>query len=145
MTEQRVNDTRAKRLRARLRGEQRPCHICNGEIDYGAHHHSPHAFQLDHLWQVALGGPEYDYANAGASHRSCNRQRSDKVDAVTIATAAHYGVTIEPDERARRPRRYQTSERTCTTPDGQHCTRCNGVHNPEPRVGFVTSRKWWSA
>ncbi|MFT9536217.1 HNH endonuclease [Mycobacteroides abscessus subsp. abscessus] len=142
ITEQRVNDTRSKRLRARLRGEQRPCHICNGEIDYGAHHHHPKSFQLDHLWQVALGGPEYDYANVGASHRFCNRQRSDKVDAVTIATAAKYGVTIEPDHTPRRPRRYRTSERTCTTPDGQHCTDCNGVHTGST---FVTSRNWWTA
>ncbi|MDB2193342.1 hypothetical protein [Mycobacteroides abscessus] len=141
MTEPRVNDTRAKRLRARLRGEQRPCHICGGDIDYGAHHHSPHAFQLDHLWQVALGGPEYEYSNAGASHRACNRQRSDKVDHITIAAAARHGVTIEPDERARRRRGPQPTERTCGTPDGQHCTGCNGTHTGST---FVTARNWWS-
>ncbi|KMO82299.1 hypothetical protein [Mycolicibacterium chlorophenolicum] len=27
-------------------------------------------------------------------------------------------------------------------PDGDHCTRCNGVHNPQPGVTFVTSRTW---
>ncbi|WP_155771490.1 hypothetical protein [Mycobacterium asiaticum] len=30
-------------------------------------------------------------------------------------------------------------------PDGQHCTRCNGVHNPRPGVTFVTSRTWGTA
>ncbi|CPS10240.1 HNH endonuclease [Mycobacteroides abscessus] len=139
MTEQRVNDTRAKRLRARIRGEYRTCHICGGDIDYSAHHHNPNSFQLDHLWQVALGGPEYEYSNAGASHRACNRRRSDKVDHITIATAAMYGVTIEPDDRPRRP---QPVERTCGTADGQRCTGCNGVHTGST---FVTSRNWWTA
>ena len=27
-------------------------------------------------------------------------------------------------------------------PDGQHCTRCNGIHNPYPGCTFVTSRTW---
>lgn len=30
-------------------------------------------------------------------------------------------------------------------PDGQHCNRCNGVHNPEAGVTFVTSRTWGPA
>jgi hypothetical protein len=27
-------------------------------------------------------------------------------------------------------------------PDGQICDRCQGTHNPQPGVTFVTSRKW---
>lgn len=137
--EPRVNDIRAKRLRSRVRAEGRPCHICAGAIDYAAHHHNPNSFQLDHLWQIAHGGPAYDYDNAGASHRSCNRWRSDKIDATTIATAARYGIDLDPAQ----PRRPRHGQRACTTPDGQICKDCNGTHNPQPRVGFVTSRKWW--
>ncbi|WP_100522668.1 HNH endonuclease [Mycobacteroides abscessus] len=143
MTETRVNDTRSKRLRARIRAEQRPCHICLKPIDYAAHHHNPNSFQLDHLWQIAHGGPAYEYDNAGASHRLCNRWRSDKIDATTIAVAARYGVDLEPAQGRRR--HHQDDQRTCSTPDGQPCSECRGaIHNPAPRVTFVTGRNWWA-
>ena len=38
-----------------------------------------------------------------------------------------------------------TNEHTSHAPDGQHCTRCNGVHNPRPGVTFETSRTWGPA
>ncbi len=141
MTEPRVNDTRAKRLRSRVRAEQRPCHICLKPIDYAAHHHNPSSFQLDHLWQITHGGPAYEYDNAGASHRLCNRWRSDKIDATTIAVAARYGVDLDPAQ----PRRRRQGERACSTPDGTPCNECRGaIHNPAPRVTFVTGRNWWA-
>lgn len=125
----RVNDIRAKRLRAQVRAEGAPCHICGGDIDYDAHHLHPQSFQLDHLWQVALGGPEYDPVNTASSHRACNRRRGITIDASTIAAAAHYGITIKPTT-------------TDCAPDGQHCTRCNGTHNPRPGCTFETARRW---
>lgn len=136
MPEQRVNDARAKRLRAKVRARQDPCHICGNDINYQAHHHQPDAFQVDHLWQVDLGGPEHDIDNCAASHRYCNRQRSNKIDAITIATAARYGVVISmsgtPAARAARP---------CGTADGQHCDECNGTHHGDT---FITARNWWT-
>ena len=32
--------------------------------------------------------------------------------------------------------------RTGCAPDGQHCTRCAGTHNPTPGCSYVTSRTW---
>lgn len=131
----RINDIRAKRLRAQIRAEGGPCHVCGGDIDYDADHLDPMSFQLDHLWQVALGGPEHDPVNAASSHRACNRRRGTTIDAAAIAAAAHYGVTLTP------PAGQRTTRLGCA-PDGQLCTRCNGVHNPRPGCTFETSRRW---
>lgn len=130
----RINDIRAKRLRAQVRAEGAPCHVCGQPIDYDAHHLDPASFQLDHLWQVALGGPEHDPLNAAAAHRACNRKRSTTVDAKAIATAAHFGVTLTPPPR-------QPNRHGCA-PDGMPCTRCNGIHNPRPGCTFETTRRW---
>ena len=136
MTTTRVNDARAKRIRARFRRAKDPCHLCGGQIDYDAHHHDPRSFQVDHLWQVANGGPEFDPDNCASAHRHCNRQRSDTIDAITIATAASYGVTLAPT--APQP----TTTFTC--PTNGHCAHCNGTHNPSPGVTFLTARNWWN-
>ncbi|MCV7219846.1 HNH endonuclease [Mycolicibacterium elephantis] len=132
----RENDARRKRIRATLRREARPCHLCGGDIDYQAHHLDPLSFQVDHLWQVANGGPEHDPDNVASAHRACNRLRSDRIDAIAIATAARYGVTLKPDN----PR---TPTNTPRCPQGVPCPRCNGTHNPRPGVSFITNRKWW--
>lgn len=133
MPEARVNDARAKRLRARLRREQRPCHVCGQPIDYTAHHHDPLAFEMDHLWQVDLGGPLYEWDNLGSSHRACNRRRSNKIDQTTIAAALQYGVILNLDTKP-----------ASHAPNGIHCTECNGTHNPTAGVTYVTARNWWS-
>lgn len=134
----RVNDIKAKRLRAQLRAQGGPCHICGEDIDYDAGHLHPRSFQLDHLWQIANGGPAYEPDNTAAAHRACNRRRSNTVDATTIAAAAHFGVTLTPKPPARKG----TTAPTCA-PAGQLCTRCNGTHGPRPGVTFETARKWW--
>jgi hypothetical protein len=136
MVNPRVNDAQLKHLRARLRGRHDPCHICGHQIDYDAHHHDPSAFQMDHLLQVANGGPEHDPENVAASHRACNRARSDKIDDIAIRAAAMYGVSI--NQRSAAP------DRPCGTPDGQLCDQCRGTHNPSSSVTFVTSRNWWT-
>jgi hypothetical protein len=138
MQSPRVDDSKTKRLRARLRREANPCHLCGGAIDYTANHLDPASFQVDHKWQVSNGGPEYDYDNCASSHRGCNRLRSDTIDAIAIATAAQYGVTLTAKPTAK-----AVVAPTCA-PDGQHCNHCGGVHNPQPDVTFVTSRNWWA-
>lgn len=135
----RVNDSKAKRIRARLRREANPCHLCGNPIDYDAHHLDPRSFQVDHLWQVANGGPEYDDTNCASSHRGCNRARSNHVDHIAITTAAHYGVTL-----TQRGTQHPSTTPACA-PDGLPCATCNGTHNPAPGVTFVTSRNWWTA
>ncbi len=133
----RDNDARAKRLRAQVRAEGAPCHICGRDIDYNAHHLDPRSFQVDHLWQVALGGPAYDPVNCASAHRACNRRRGVTIDAKAIAAAAHYGFTLTPNP----PKPRRTARPACA-PDGQHCDRCNGIHNPRPGCTFETARKW---
>lgn len=134
----RVNDSKAKRIRAQLKRQGNPCHLCGEPIDYQAHHHDPRSFQVDHLWQVACGGPEHDPDNCASSHRGCNRDRSNKVDAITIATAARYGVTLTAPTSSAAP------AKPCA-PAGQHCPHCNGTHNPAPGVTFITARNWTAA
>lgn len=34
--------------------------------------------------------------------------------------------------------------RPCGTPDGQHCTDCNGTHAPATGITFVTAHNWWT-
>ena len=139
MTAPRPNDARAKRIRAQLRREANPCHLCGGEIDYAAHHYDPRSFQVDHLWQVSNGGPEYDPANCASSHRGCNRQRSNRIDAIAVATAASYGVTLTPPVPLQTP---APVIRPCA-PGGQHCAACRGTHDPNPGITFITARNWW--
>ena len=134
MTAPRQNDAKAKRLRARLRSHGDPCHVCGGEIAYTAYFTDPLAFQLDHLWPLALGGPAYDWDNVASAHRACNMARSNKVDAIAIEAAAQYGATLT---------RATPNHNKCA-PDGLHCTQCQGIHNPQPGVTFMTSRNWWS-
>lgn len=136
MSSARVNDSRAKRLRAQLRREANPCHLCGGDIDYDAHHHHPNSFQLDHLWQIANGGPAYDPDNCASAHRACNRARSDTIDAIAVAAAARYGITLTPPAPPD-----PTPARRCA-PNGQHCPACNGTHHPAPGITFITARNW---
>ncbi|WP_193046813.1 HNH endonuclease [Mycolicibacterium baixiangningiae] len=129
----RVNDAKAKRLRARIRARGDACHICGHDIDYTAHHHDPRSFQLDHLWQIANGGPAYDITNCAAAHRKCNRARSDTIDAITIAAAASYGIDLT-----------SAQSKGNHASNGHLCTGCNGYHNPGPGTTFITARNWWS-
>lgn len=54
-----------------------PCHWCGNEIDYTAHHLDPFAFQVDHVTPLNRGGSD-TIDNIVASHRACNRAKSDK-------------------------------------------------------------------
>jgi hypothetical protein len=50
-------------------------------------------------------------------------------------------VTHDEDAYERRVLSELDIEIPCA-PDGEHCYRCYGVHNPYPGCRFVTSRKW---
>ncbi|GAB5895896.1 hypothetical protein OKHIL_17030 [Mycolicibacterium mageritense] len=140
---QRENDATTKHLRTRLRTRRNDCHICGHPIDYDAHHTAPWSFQMDHLVQIANGGPNIE-SNVAAAHRACNRARSDKVDAITIWAAERLGITLDPAKTAHYPGHAPTPERQpCNTPDGQHCPTHRGTHNPQPGVYWVSERRWW--
>ena len=64
-----------RKLRARLKAEVRPCHLCGQPIDYGLPPGDPWSFELDHVVPIARGGDPYDYGSVAASHRICNQRK----------------------------------------------------------------------
>ena len=59
---------------------QPPCHICKQAIDYSLPYLHPLSFVVDHVVPINRGGVDH-IDNKAAAHRSCNRTKSDKVDA----------------------------------------------------------------
>lgn len=53
-----------------------PCHICGNDIDYSLPSSDLMSFQIDHVTPLALGGTD-TLDNCAASHRGCNREKSD--------------------------------------------------------------------
>ncbi len=72
----RANGSRRNALRARLRAEARPCHVCGRPIDYSLPAGHPMAFEVDEIVPVRHGGDPLDYANVDAAHRTCNQRRA---------------------------------------------------------------------
>ena len=60
------NGNAERKLRARLRAEGRPCHICGMPIDYSLPPGDPWSF-------------EDDYGNLDAAHRICNQRKGAHV------------------------------------------------------------------
>lgn len=75
-----ANGNARRKLRARLRAEGRPCHICGMPIDYALPAGDPWSFEVDELIPVSRGGDPLDYSNVDAAHRICNQRRGNRVD-----------------------------------------------------------------
>lgn len=75
-----ANGNARRKLRARLRAEGRPCHICGMPIDYGLPAGDPWSFEVDELVPVSRGGDPLDYSNVDATHRICNQRRGNRMD-----------------------------------------------------------------
>lgn len=75
-----ANGNARRKLRARLRAEGRPCHICGLPIDYGLPAGDPWSFEVDELVPVSRGGDPLDYSNVDAAHRICNQRRGNRMD-----------------------------------------------------------------
>lgn len=73
------NGNAERKLRARLRAEGRPCHICGMPIDYSLPPGDPWSFEADHVNPRARGGASYDYGNLDAAHRICNQRKGAHV------------------------------------------------------------------
>lgn len=74
----RSNGHRRDQDRKRLKRKRLPCHICGQPIDYTLPMLDPMAFQLDHVLPVSVHPDlEHDPSNHAASHRKCNRTKSD--------------------------------------------------------------------
>jgi 5-methylcytosine-specific restriction endonuclease McrA len=54
------------------------CGICGEPIDYELPHLDPYEFVVDHVIPVIAGGPDV-LSNKQAAHRTCNRDKADKV------------------------------------------------------------------
>lgn len=122
-------------IRRRLRTRQDPCGICGNPIDYSLPQYHPLAFEVDHIVPISRGGLK-TIDNSRASHRRCNRQRSNTIDADAIAA----GAEPEPDTpTTSRGKPTAGSSRTC--PPGP-CQRCHGIHNPTYGITFETTRTW---
>lgn len=83
MSTQRSTTLRDKHRRI-IAADEPPCHWCQGHIDYVAHHLDPKAFQIDHVVPLDAGGPD-TLDNLVASHRACNRAKSNKPAATTTS------------------------------------------------------------
>ena len=73
------NGSARRKLRARLRAEGRPCHICGMPIDYSLPAGHPWSFEVDEIIPVALGGSCLDYGNVQAAHRICNQRKGARM------------------------------------------------------------------
>lgn len=127
-----------KRLRERLRKQRNEhCPLCDGargpilydDVD----HLHPLAFSADHVVPIARGGLKV-WHNMQATHRTCNRTKSDSM----------------PGDQPTTPRPSTTRTRTTTSPAARPstscppgpCNRCRGTHQPRTGVDFITSRRW---
>lgn len=80
-----ANGNARRKLRARLRAEGRPCHICGMPIDYTLPPGDPWSFEVDEIVPVSRGGSPYDYANVDAAHRICNQRRGNRMPGDTAS------------------------------------------------------------
>ena len=72
--------TRREALRARLKAEGNPCHICGRAIDYSLPAGHPLSFEVDEVVPIKHGGDPLSYENCKASHRICNQKKGAKLD-----------------------------------------------------------------
>ena len=74
------NGNARRKLRARLRAEGRPCHICGQPIDYDAEPGTtPDSLTLDHRYPVSRRPDlQEDPGNFEPAHLSCNARRGDR-------------------------------------------------------------------
>lgn len=70
------------RHRRSIRAGEPPCHLCGKPIDYSLPYLHPGEFVVDHVIPLNKGGADV-IENKAAAHRSCNRAKSDRLDATT--------------------------------------------------------------
>lgn len=73
-----ANGNARRKLRAWLKAQGRPCHICGQAIDYGLPPGDPLSFEVDEIVPVSKGGDPLDRSNVDAAHRICNQRRGNR-------------------------------------------------------------------
>lgn len=74
-----ANGAARRKLRAWLKAQGRPCHICGRPIDYSLPAGDPMSFEVDEIVPVSKGGSPLDRANVDAAHRICNQRRGNRM------------------------------------------------------------------
>ena len=85
------NTTKRDQHRRQIKARRGPCAICGQPINYALPYLHPLSFEVDHIIPFAKGGPD-TIDNKQASHRRCNRDKSDAID---YDPATKQGVTIK--------------------------------------------------
>ena len=70
----------------RIFATQTVCGICGKPVDFNLKYPHPLSPCIDHIIPVAKGGHPSDIDNMQLAHWSCNRQKSDKLEAVKTST-----------------------------------------------------------
>ena len=65
-------------MRAWLKAQGLPCHICGMAIDYDLPAGDPMSFEVDEIVPVSRGGSPTDPANVAPAHRICNERRGNR-------------------------------------------------------------------
>ena len=73
-----ANGSARRKLRAWLKAQGRPCHICGQAIDYSLAAGDPLSFEVDEIVPVSKGGDPLDRSNVDAAHRICNQRRGNR-------------------------------------------------------------------
>ena len=73
-----ANGAARRKLRAWLKAQGLPCHLCGGAIDYTLPAGHPMSFEVDEIVPVSRGGDPLDRANVAPAHRICNERRGNR-------------------------------------------------------------------
>lgn len=73
------NGNARRKLRARLKAEQRPCALCGRSIDYSLPAGHPYSFEVDEIIPVSRGGNPFMYSNVQPTHRICNQRKGNNI------------------------------------------------------------------
>lgn len=65
--------------RKKIYATQTVCGICGKPVDFSLKYPHPLSPSIDHIIPVDKGGHPSDLANLQLAHRTCNRQKSDKI------------------------------------------------------------------
>ncbi len=73
-----ANGGARRKVRAWLKAQGMPCHICGRAIDYTLPAGHPMSFEVDEIIPVSKGGSPIDRSNVAPAHRICNERRGNK-------------------------------------------------------------------
>ena len=73
-----ANGNARRKVRAWLKAQGAPCHICGMPIDYSLPAGDPMSFEVDEIVPVSKGGSPIERGNVAAAHRICNERRGNK-------------------------------------------------------------------